>query len=62
MTAAVVTLALLLQASQTARCSRFPSPASTIPAAYRGYQTRFYRDSKRNTVQIYLEPQGAGGS
>ena len=26
-------------------------------AAYQGYQTRFYRDSRDNTVQIYLEPQ-----
>jgi hypothetical protein len=28
-------------------------------AAYQGYQTRFYRDSKDNAVQIYLQPQGA---
>jgi hypothetical protein len=27
--------------------------------AYQGYQTRFYRDSKDNTVQIYLQPLGA---
>ncbi len=27
-------------------------------AAYQGYQTRFFRDSKGNTVQIYLEPRG----
>ena len=28
-------------------------------AAYAGYQTRFYRDSRNNTVQIYLEPRSA---
>src|SRR5690348_11530845 len=25
------------------------------PAAYQGYQTRFYRDSKGNAVQVYLD-------
>ncbi|HEX3232966.1 MAG TPA: hypothetical protein VHR41_02130 [Gemmatimonadales bacterium] len=34
----------------------FPEPGVDDTAAYRGYQTRFYRDSKNNTVQIYLEP------
>jgi hypothetical protein len=34
----------------------FPEPGLDDPAAYQGYQTRFYRDSKQNTVQIYLEP------
>ena len=37
----------------------FPEPGVDDPAAYRGYQTRFYRDSRRNTVQIYLEPRAA---
>jgi hypothetical protein len=37
----------------------FPEPGVDDPAAYRGYQTRFYRDSHRNTVQIYLEPRAA---
>ncbi len=36
----------------------FPEPGVDDPAAYAGYQTRFYRDSKDNTVQIYLEPSG----
>ena len=33
----------------------FPDPALDDTAAYRGYQTRFYRDSKGNTVQIYVD-------
>jgi hypothetical protein len=36
----------------------FPEPGLDDPAAYQGYQTRFYRDSKQNTVQIYLDPRG----
>jgi hypothetical protein len=36
----------------------FPEPGLDDTAAYQGYQTRFYRDSKQNTVQVYLEPQG----
>src|SRR3954470_1571095 len=35
----------------------FPDPELDDSAAYRGYQTRFYRDSRNNTVQIYLQPQ-----
>jgi hypothetical protein len=37
----------------------FPEPGVDDTAAYQGYQTRFYRDSKGNTVQIYLEPRDA---
>ena len=37
----------------------FPEPGVDDPAAYQGYQTRFYRDSKDNAVQIYLEPRGS---
>jgi hypothetical protein len=36
----------------------FPEPGLDDTAAYQGYQTRFYRDSKGNTVQIYLQPRG----
>jgi hypothetical protein len=36
----------------------FPEPGIDDTAAYQGYQTRFYRDSKQNTVQVYLEPRG----
>jgi hypothetical protein len=35
----------------------FPEPGVDDTASYQGYQTRFYRDSKDNTVQIYLQPQ-----
>jgi hypothetical protein len=35
----------------------FPDPELDDTTAYRGYQTRFYRDSRNNTVQIYLQPQ-----
>jgi type II secretory pathway component PulM len=37
----------------------FPEPGLDDSAAYQGYQTRLYRDSKENTVQIYLQPQSA---
>jgi hypothetical protein len=55
----VMSLALLLvlQAAQ-APVLAFPEPGVDDTAAYQGYQTRFYRDSKGNTVQIYLEPRG----
>ncbi len=36
----------------------FPEPGLDDTASYQGYRTRFYRDSKENTVQIYLEPRG----
>src|SRR6266550_73530 len=32
----------------------FPERGLDDPAAYQGYRTRLYRDSRRNTVQIYL--------
>lgn len=50
-------LLLVLQAAQ-APVLAFPEPGVDDTAAYQGYQTRFYRDSKGNTVQIYLEPRG----
>jgi hypothetical protein len=55
----VITLAvlLLLQSAQPPVLA-FPEPGVDDTAAYQGYQTRFYRDSKGNTVQIYLEPVG----
>jgi hypothetical protein len=37
----------------------FPQPGLDDTTAYQGYQTRFYRDSKDNTVQIYIQPQSA---
>ena len=33
----------------------FPEQGLDDPAAYQGYQTRFYRDTKGNVVQIYLD-------
>ena len=33
----------------------FPEAGIDDSASYRGYRTRFYRDSKGNTVQIYLD-------
>jgi hypothetical protein len=33
----------------------FPEPGMDDTSAYQGYATRFYRDSKSNTVQIYLD-------
>jgi hypothetical protein len=35
----------------------FPEPGLDDTAAYQGYRTRFYRDSKNNTVQIYIQPR-----
>ena len=33
----------------------FPEAGIDDPAAYKGYQTRFFRDTKGNVVQIYLD-------
>ncbi|MFL5517076.1 MAG: hypothetical protein ACJ8DJ_13015 [Gemmatimonadales bacterium] len=60
--ALLVALALVQatpQAGPVAPVLAFPEPGVDDAAAYRGYQTRFYRDSHRNTVQIYLEPRAA---
>jgi hypothetical protein len=57
MTPGGLALALLLQTSQVAPVLTLPEPGLDDTAAYQGYQTRFYRDSKKNTVQIYLEPR-----
>jgi hypothetical protein len=37
----------------------FPEPGLDDSAAYQGYRTRFYRDSKNNTIQIYLQPRSS---
>jgi hypothetical protein len=51
--------ALLLQApgppAQVAPVLAFPEPGLDDPAAYEGYRTRFYRDSRGNTLQVYLD-------
>lgn len=33
----------------------FPEPGLDDPTAYQGYQTRFFRDARGNTVQVYLD-------
>ncbi|HEX2716562.1 MAG TPA: hypothetical protein VHM67_02715 [Gemmatimonadaceae bacterium] len=54
-----VLLPLVAQLAATAQPIRpvlaFPQAGIDDPAAYAGYQTRFYRDAAGNTVQIYLE-------
>src|SRR5881628_4006668 len=32
----------------------FPEPGLDDPAAYQGYETRVYRDARRNAFQVYL--------
>jgi hypothetical protein len=49
----VIALLLLLQTAQ-APVLAFPERGLDDPAAYQGYQTRFYREASGNTVQIYL--------
>jgi hypothetical protein len=63
MLASILCSALLLfqqqdvtQGHSVAPVLAFPDPELDDTAAYQGYQTRFYRDSKDNTVQIYLQP------
>ena len=69
MIACVLTLALLGQvappaapdsvtpARRTMPVLSFPEADLDDPAAYQGYQTRFYRDSKGNALQVYLDAQ-----
>jgi hypothetical protein len=53
----MIALALLLLQAAQAPVLAFPEPGVDDTAAYQGYRTRFHRDSKGNTVQIYLEPR-----
>src|SRR5438067_4833494 len=52
---------LLLAAAAAAAQTRvqpvlgFPEQGLDDPAAYQGYQTRFFRDTKGNVVQVYLD-------
>lgn len=46
------------QADQTLPVLAFPETGFDDTAAYQGYQTRFFRDSRANVVQIYLDPRG----
>lgn len=34
---------------------RFPDPVLDDTSSYQGYRTRFFRDSKRNALQIYMD-------
>ena len=52
MTGAALAISLLLQAGQVDPVLAFPEPGLDDSSAYQGYQTRFYRDSRRNAVQI----------
>jgi hypothetical protein len=51
----VIALALVLLQTAQAPVLAFPEAGLDDTAAYQGYQTRLYRDSKGNTVQIYLD-------
>ena len=56
----VVALAMLVQAAPPvarAPVLSFPEPGLDDTAAYQGYRTRFYRDSRDNALQIYIEPR-----
>ncbi len=59
-------LALLLQLAAAGRPATeirptlaFPEAGLDDPATYQGYQTRFYRDAARNTLQIYIDERAA---
>jgi len=51
--------ALRVPAESRAPVLSFPEPGVDDTAAYQGYKTRFYRDSRNNAVQIYLQPPGS---
>jgi hypothetical protein len=46
---------ILAQARTVQPVLGFPEQGLDDPAAYQGYQTRFFRDSKGNVVQVYLD-------
>lgn len=48
-------VAAALLAQLAAPVLAFPEPGMDDSAAYQGYQTRFYRDAARNTLQVYLD-------
>jgi len=59
---AVLLTALALSAAPVVAQTRtvqpvlaFPEQGLDDPAAYQGYQTRFFRDTKGNVVQVYLD-------
>jgi hypothetical protein len=46
---------ILAQARTVQPVLGFPEQGLDDPAAYQGYQTRFFRDAKGNVVQVYLD-------
>ena len=57
---ALAVLAQLAVATQPATpVLGFPDATLDDTAAYRGYQTRFYRDAARNTLQVYIDQRSA---
>ena len=59
----MLALALLAQLAVAVRPVQpvlaFPDAGLDDTAAYRGYQTRFYRDAARNSLQLYLDQRSA---
>ncbi|MGH7652038.1 MAG: hypothetical protein ACREMS_09365 [Gemmatimonadaceae bacterium] len=53
--AGVTSARALAQTRTVAPVLAFPEVGLDDPAAYQGYQTRFFRDTKGNVVQIYLD-------
>ncbi len=54
----LLALLLVMQAAPTRETSpvlQFPTPGLDDSAAYEGYTARLYRDSRRNSVEIYIE-------
>ena len=59
----VLTIALLAQLTVSARpvapVLSFPDAGLDDTSAYSGYQTRFFRDAARNTLQVYIDQRNA---
>jgi hypothetical protein len=51
----IAVLAQLAGVRQALPVLSFPEPGLDDTASYQGYQTRFFRDAARNTVQIYID-------
>ncbi|MEP6858360.1 MAG: hypothetical protein ABI994_08225, partial [Gemmatimonadales bacterium] len=49
------TTSIFAQARTVQPVLGFPEQGIDDPAAYQGYQTRFFRDAKGNVVQVYLD-------
>jgi len=51
----VIAPSILAQTRTVSPVLSFPEQGIDDPAAYQGYQTRFFRDAKGNVVQVYLD-------